>query len=161
MKFCFYPLRRIIIFFVLLIAASSYADTAEYQLTAPENKTDITYNKDIYNEIGTLKITASEAFDKNKKVIVTINYDGKFTNSKNSEQIVNYNLVLGTSDSYKILIDGDKIEFSAASIDANIGITLGAVITGDAISDGDYKTEINFASVVFPVRGGGVHIWEI
>ena len=134
----------------ILFASPLFADTAEYQLIIPENKTDINFSKNSYNEIGTLKITASENFDTNKKVIVTVQHDGKFTNSNNPSQIVNYNLVLGTSDSYEILNDGDKIEFSAVSIDNEIGVTLGAVITGDA-SDGDYETEINFSSVALQV----------
>ncbi len=142
----------LVILFTLL-TSPLFAETTEYQLITPENKTDLNFSKNSYNEIGTLKITASEKFDKNKNVIVTVQHDGKFTNSNNSSQTINYNLVLGTSDSYKILNSGDKIEFSAASIDAQAGVTIGAVITGDT-SDGDYKTEIKFASNLLPVVRG-------
>jgi len=157
----------LVILFTLL-TSPLFAYTTEYQLITPENKTDLNFSKNSYNEIGTLKITASEKFDTNKNVIVTVQHDGKFTNSNNSSQTINYNLVLGTSDSYKILNSGDKIEFSATSIDAQVGVTIGAVITGDA-SDGDYKTEIKFSSVSLPAVGssytfgkydGGYVIWR-
>ena len=139
----------LVILFTLL-AAPLFAETIEYTLTAPENKTNINFSKNSYNEIGALKITASENFDTNKKVVVTIKYDGRFTNSNNSSQTVNYNLVIGTSGSYKVLDSGGKIEFSATSIDTQTEVNIGAVITGDTV-DGDYKTEINFSSVLLPV----------
>ena len=144
-----------LIFILALSTSYAFANTSEYQFTAPENKTDIIYNKDIYNEIGTLKIATDSNFDDNKKVILKIQYDGKFTNSKNSEHTVAYNLVLGTQDSYEILNSGDKIEFSTASIDVQDGITIGAVIVGDvsSVSDGNYETEINFTSVALPAVG--------
>jgi len=147
-------------FFVFLLFSSTkiFASTTDYTLTIPENKTDIKYTKNFYNEIGTLKITkldGNETFDTNKKVAVTVKYDGKFVNSDTPAVSVDYKLVLGTSDSYTEIKSGDKIEFSAASIDNNINLTIGAVITGDTskIKAGDYKNNINFSSVLLPVTG--------
>ena len=75
----------LVILFTLL-TSPLFAETTEYQLITPENKTDLNFSKNSYNEIGTLKITASEKFDTNKNVIVTVQHDGKFTNSNNLKQ---------------------------------------------------------------------------
>ena len=157
-----------LIFVFAFLTSPAFAGTSEYQIIRPESKEDINFSQNSYNEIGELKITASENFDINQRVILTINYDKKFINTDDTAQTVAYNLVLETSDSYIVLNDGDKIEFSAASIDNNIGITLGAIITEDTseLSDGDYKNEINFTAVTLPVVGTtsymfGNYIWRV
>lgn len=146
--------RKLLLFLLLgplvfSISASS-ASTNEYQIIPPENKSNINFQKNSYNEIGTLKITSDNSFDTNKKVIVTIQHNGKFTDQKNPSQTVTYDLVIGTPESFNILNSGDKIEFSPASIDAKTELTLGVIVTSDA-PDGDYKSEIGFSSAMLTV----------
>lgn len=152
-------LRRIFLLLLALLSllnfstTQSLATTSEYQIIPPENKIGLNYEKNFFYEIGDLRIIANESFDENTRVVVTVNYNGKFEDTKNSlqvsSQVVAYNLAFGTSDSYKILNDGDKIEFPSASIDSGVGVKLGVVVVGD-VSDGYYEGEIKFSSVALP-----------
>lgn len=149
---------------LLALGSSACAETytSAYTLVPPAGNTTMDYSPGAYNEVGTLKITADKAFTTNNRVSVIVQYDGKFTNTEDASQTVEYSLVKGTKDSYTVLKNGDAINFSAASIDSNAEVTIGAVISGstgdvvpytDNLAEGNYRSNIAFNAYLEPAIG--------
>ena len=143
---------------LLALSTSAPASTDVYKLVPPEGSTAMNYTKGAYNTVGTLKVTADDTFDSEMKVDVTVQYDGKFTNTSDSTTVA-YNLVKGPAESYTVLNSGDVITFTASSIDAKTEVTIGVVMTGgidpnEDVSDGDYRSNIAFKAS----RGASVHV---
>ncbi|MBQ7169454.1 MAG: hypothetical protein IJR63_06100 [Synergistaceae bacterium] len=133
---------------LLALSTSALASTDVYKLVPPEGNTAMNYAKGAYNTVGTLKVTAEEAFEPDKQVNVIVQHDGKFTHTSDNTTVA-YKLVKGTAESYTVLNSGDVITFTPSSIDAGIGVTIGVVMTGgidsnEDVSDGDYRSNIAF-----------------
>ena len=71
---------------LLALSPSALASTDVYTLVPPEGSTAMNYAKGAYNEVGTLKVTADDTFDSEMKVDVTVQHDGKFMNTSDTQQ---------------------------------------------------------------------------
>ena len=102
------------------------------------------YSKDNYYKLGDLKVTASENFDTNKSVVVTMSRASAFTNQSADNSALAYELVI--SPDMKTIASGDSFDFSAASIDAKQGLEIGTKVTADFLTaaDGFYMDSLTF-----------------
>lgn len=127
----------------------------EYTMTIPTGNTNIATDKSFSN-IGDLTVKQKDhAFDSGHKLEVTVNHSGEFTNTAEELAAANkitYALYTGTevNEANKIS-SGDKIEFSAADINATNGksVAMGVAITGDnfaTLAPGDYRDTITFTA---------------
>ena len=141
----------------------NFEKASDYALIPPEGNSAMNYTKGVYNSIGTLSVTAGANSSSVQNVVVEVQYSGKLTNTQDSGQNVTYELIQGSEADYnagthKVLKNGDKINFNAASIKAGTAsVAMGAVISSNPydVSDGNYSNDITFKAVLNPLPVAG------
>ena len=150
---------------LMVLCSTALADyTANYEITVPDKKTDMSYQQGSYNVIGTLKVSKTAAdsdnsFDPLKTVIITANYSDNFETGSTSTN-VQYKLYTGDSKSEaKDLPSGSEIVFSGASIEAGTAeFNLACSIEGDtsSLSDGYYFSKLKFTHRITKPQVGDI-----
>ena len=122
---------------LMIFCSAAFAEiTTEYEITPPDDKKDMNFEKGAYNEIGTLKIGKKAAdsyksFDHLKKVVITADYDNAFKIGLATTD-VQYKLYTGGAKSEATeLQPGGEIVLSGSEIDSGVEIKLACEIESD------------------------------
>ena len=122
---------------LMIFCSAAFAEiTTEYEITPPDDKKDMNFEKGAYNEIGTLKIGKKAAdsyksFDPLKKVVITADYDNSFKIGLETTD-VQYKLYRGGAKSEATeLQPGGEIVLSGSEIDSGVEIKLACEIESD------------------------------